>query len=77
MASHAAVAQHLPHPAEAFAETIQGSPSAAEVMILFDLLPKTAHTQGRPRPGAAFFVGAVQSDGGLQPREFPQAVRKL
>ena len=41
VASHASVTQDLPHPAEAFAETIQGPPSAAEVMILFDLLPKT------------------------------------
>ena len=82
MASHAAVAQHLPHPAEAFAETIQGSPSAAEVMILFDLLPKTRpHAKAGLAPGAAFFAGAVLSDGCLQPRDttrqFPRAVRKL
>eukprot|EP00439_Symbiodinium_sp_Y106_P035156 s6312_g4.t1 len=51
-------------------------------MILFDLLPKTRpHAKAGLAPGAAFFAGAVQSDGGLQPRDttrqFPQAVRKL
>ena len=82
VASHASVAQDLPHPAEAFAETIQGPPSAAEVMILFDLLPKTRpHAKAGLAPGEAFFAGAVQSAGCLQPRDtsrqFPQAVRKI
>ena len=72
----------IPHPAEALALTIEGSPTAAQVLILFDLLPKTRpHAKAGLLPGAAFFAGAVRGPDGMQPRpttrQFPLAVQKI
>ena len=57
-------------------------PTAAQVLILFDLLPKTRpHAKAGLLPGAAFFAGAVRGPDGMQPRtttrQFPLAVQKI
>ncbi|CAE7040163.1 unnamed protein product, partial [Symbiodinium sp. CCMP2592] len=82
VAAPAAQSLDIPHPAEAFALTIAGCPTAAEVLILFDLLPKTRpHAKAGLAPGSAFFAGAVKGDAGVHPRpttrQFPMAVQKL
>ena len=82
VATHAEESLDIPHPAEAFALTIEGFPTAAQVMILFDLLPKTRpHAKAGLLPGAAFFAGAVRGSDGMQPRpttrQFPLAVQKI
>ena len=85
---HATVAAHtdesldISHPAEAFALTIKGFPTAAQVMILFDLLPKTRPpAKAGLMPGAAFFAGALRGSYGMQPRpttrQFPLAAQKI
>ena len=82
VAAHADESLDIPHPAEAFALTVEGFPTAAQVMILFDLLPKTRpHAKAGLLPGAAFFAGAVRGSDGMQTRpttrQFPLAVQKI